>query len=105
LQAIRKGEPSAITIRIPQHYNQCCGAGVVSRGAKIKFPPRAGAEITNCGSGFFLFIKDNKFYGKKSLLFEEVFVNYYNFKPIWVQRALIHVKMYWFSSQKGTLVP
>jgi hypothetical protein len=34
-----------------------------SRGAEIKFPPGAGAEITNCGFGsssgsYFLFIKD-----------------------------------------------
>jgi hypothetical protein len=30
-------------------------------------PPRAGAEITNCGSGSFLFTTDlKKFYRKKS---------------------------------------
>jgi hypothetical protein len=42
--------------------HQCCGAE--SRGAEIKLPPGAGAEITNCGSGsssgsfLNLFIKD-----------------------------------------------
>jgi hypothetical protein len=83
---LEKANPRQITIRIPQHFNQCCGAGAVSRGAKIKLPSRAGAGITNCSSGSFLFIKDlKKFYGKKSwMLFEEVFVNYYNFNPIWV---------------------
>jgi hypothetical protein len=29
---------------------QCCGARAESRGAEIKLPPRAGAEITNCGT-------------------------------------------------------
>jgi hypothetical protein len=40
-----------------------------SRGAEIKLPPGAGAgaEITNCVSGSFLFIKDlKKFYIKVS---------------------------------------
>jgi hypothetical protein len=38
--------------------------GAKSRGAEIKLPPGAGAEITDCGSGSsfgfgsFLFIKD-----------------------------------------------
>jgi hypothetical protein len=37
-----------------------------SRGAEIKLPPGAGAETMNCGSSFFLFIKDlKKFYRKK----------------------------------------
>jgi hypothetical protein len=31
---------------------------------------------------------------------KEVFVNYYTFKPNWVQHASIHVKKYWYSSQK-----
>jgi hypothetical protein len=35
---------------------QCCGTE--SRGAEIKLPPGAGAEITNCGSGSFLFTTD-----------------------------------------------
>ncbi len=48
---------------------QCCGAGAESRGAEIKLPPGAGAEITNWGpgSGFgsFLFTTDlKKFYRK-----------------------------------------
>jgi hypothetical protein len=34
---------------------------------------------------------------------KEVFVNYYNFNPIWVQHASIHVKKYWDSSQKVNL--
>jgi hypothetical protein len=37
---------------------QCCGAE--SRGAEIKLPPGAGAEITNRGSGSFLFSTDMK---------------------------------------------
>jgi hypothetical protein len=38
----------------------------LSRGAEIKLPPEAGttAEITNCGSGSFLFTSDlKKLYG------------------------------------------
>ncbi len=36
-----------------------------SGGAKIKLPPGAGPEITNWGSGFFLFMEDlKKFYVK-----------------------------------------
>jgi hypothetical protein len=38
------------------------------------------------------------------MLFEEVFVKYYNFNSILVQRASIHVKKYWYSSQKGTVI-
>ncbi len=34
---------------------QCCGAGAESRGAEIKLPPGAGAEIMNRGFGSFLF--------------------------------------------------
>jgi hypothetical protein len=41
---------------------QCCGAGAESRGAVIKLPPGAGAEIMNYGSGngfgSFLFIEE-----------------------------------------------
>jgi hypothetical protein len=37
-----------------------CGAG-----AKIKLPPGAGAEITNCGSGSFLIITDLKLKNKR----------------------------------------
>jgi hypothetical protein len=63
--------------------------GAESRGAEFKLPPpRAGAEITNCGSGFrstsgsFLFIEDvNKFY-KKIMVAKEFFLKYYNFNPI-----------------------
>ncbi len=41
-----------------------------SRGAEIKLPPGAGAEITNFGSGSSLFIKDSKkFYLKKLWLY------------------------------------
>jgi hypothetical protein len=49
----------------PLSVKQCCGTE--SRGAEIKLPPGAGAEITNCGSGsFFLFTTDfKKFYWKK----------------------------------------
>jgi hypothetical protein len=47
------------------NFNQCCGAGADSRGAKIKLPLGAGAEITNCGSSSFLFMTDlKKFYRK-----------------------------------------
>jgi len=36
-------------------------------------PPRAKAEITNCGSGFFLFITElKKFYKKKSLQLKKI---------------------------------
>ncbi len=43
-----------------------------SRGAEIKLPSRAGAEITNCGSGSFLVMKGlKKFYRKKSLLLKK----------------------------------
>jgi hypothetical protein len=46
-------------------YHQYYGAGAESRGAEIS-PPGARAEITNCGSGFFLFNTDlKKFYRKK----------------------------------------
>jgi hypothetical protein len=47
------------------HPQNCGRAGAESRGAEIKLPPGAGAEIANCGSGSgsFLFIKDaKKFY-------------------------------------------
>jgi hypothetical protein len=62
------------------YFSQRCGAGAESRGAEIKLPPGAGAEITNCGSGSgfssgsgsFLVIKDSKkFYRKKSWLQEK----------------------------------
>jgi hypothetical protein len=65
-----------------------------SQGAEIKFSPRHGAKITNCGSGSgsFLFIKDvKKFYRKKIMTAKDVFVNCYNFNPIWVQK-------YWCST-------
>jgi hypothetical protein len=40
-------------------------AGAESRGAEIKLPPGAGAEITHLGSGSFLFTTDlKKFYLK-----------------------------------------
>ncbi len=46
-------------------WKQCCGTGAESRGAEIKLPPEAGAEITNCGFGAFLFTTDlKKFYRK-----------------------------------------
>jgi hypothetical protein len=42
--------------------------------AEIKLPPGAGAEITNRGSGSFLFIKDfKKFYRRKSWLLKKLF--------------------------------
>jgi hypothetical protein len=54
-----------------------------SRGDEIKLPPGAGAEITNCGSGSFLFTPDlKKFYFKKIMVIEETFVNCYNFNPM-----------------------
>ncbi len=34
----------------------------------------------------------------------EVFVNYYNFNPIWLQHASIHVEKYWYSRQKKVIV-
>jgi hypothetical protein len=50
-------------------FHPYCGAGALSRGAEIEMPPGAGAEITNCGSGSFLFITDlKKFIEKKSWL-------------------------------------
>jgi hypothetical protein len=70
---------------------QYCGAE--SQGAENKLPPRAGAEIMICGSGSFLFIKDKEILKKKIMVAKEVFVNY-NFNPIWVQHASIHVKKY-----------
>ena len=83
---------------------QCCRAE--GRGAEIKLPPGAGGEIMNCGSGSnsgsFLFIKDLKqFYRKKIMVAKEVFVNYHDFNPVWVQHASIYVKkyQYWYSSQ------
>jgi hypothetical protein len=50
--------------------------------AKIKLPP--GAGITNRGSCSFLFITDLRFYRKKIMIAEVVFVNSYNliFNPI-----------------------
>ncbi len=63
------------------YIKQCWGAGAEGRGAKIALPPRAGAEITNCGSGSFLpffLIKDlKKFYRKKIIVAKEFFVNDY----------------------------
>jgi hypothetical protein len=45
-------------------FNQCCGA-------EVKLP--AGAEITNCGCGFFLFTTDlKKFLWKKVMISEEI---------------------------------
>jgi hypothetical protein len=51
-----------------------------SQGAEIKWPPEAGAEITNCcsssGCNSFSLIKDlKKFYRKKIMVAGEVFVN------------------------------
>ncbi len=39
------------------------------------------------------------------MIAKEVFVNYYNLNPIWVQHASVHAKKYWYwySSQKGTV--
>jgi hypothetical protein len=74
---------------------QCCGAGAESGGANIELPPRADAEITNCGFSFgsFLAIKDaKKFYRKKITVAKEALVNNYNFNPIWIQHTSIHVK-------------
>jgi hypothetical protein len=55
---------------VPVFPDQCCGAGAESRGAEIKLPPEAEAEITNCGSGSssgsFLFITDLKKFYRKS---------------------------------------
>jgi hypothetical protein len=31
---------------------------------------------------------------------KELFVNYHNFNPIWVQHASIHVKKYWTQVKK-----
>jgi hypothetical protein len=68
---------------------QCCGAKKQCWGTKIKLPPGAGAEITNCGSVFssssspFLFTTDlKKFYRKKIMVTEEVFENWFNFYPL-----------------------
>ncbi len=44
--------------RFQFRQKQCCEVGAVIRGAEIKLPP--GAEITNCGSGSFLFTTDLK---------------------------------------------
>jgi hypothetical protein len=50
----------------PWYLKQRCGA-------EIKLPRGAGADITNCGSGSFIFIKDlKKFYRKKSWLLKKV---------------------------------
>jgi hypothetical protein len=54
-------------------------------------------KITNCGSGYFLFIKDlKKFYLKKSWLLQNFLVNFYTFNPIRVK----HASIYLYSSQK-----
>ncbi len=50
----------------------------------IELPPGAGAEITNCGFGSFLFTTDLHI-EKKIMIAEEVFVIYYlpyNINPI-----------------------
>ncbi len=58
-----------VQVNKTDHIQQCCGAGAESRGAKIKLPHGAGAEITNCGSGSLIFTTDlKKFYRKKSWL-------------------------------------
>jgi hypothetical protein len=58
------------TVPVPQRWlrrSQSCVAGAESRGADIQLPPGAGAEITNCDVGSFLFINDfKKFYRKIS---------------------------------------
>ncbi len=70
---------------------------------KLNSPPGAGAgaEIINVdsgssfgsGSSSFLFIKDmKKFYGKKSSLLKKFILNFYNFNPIRVKYATLHVK-------------
>jgi hypothetical protein len=45
-----------------------------SRGAEIKLPPGTGVEITNCGSGSFLFTTDVRifFIEKKSWFLKKV---------------------------------
>ncbi len=68
-QSCENGELSGATrIQDTSTGSQCCGAGAGE--AVIKLSPRAGAEITNYGSGSLLFfIKDlKKFYRKKSWL-------------------------------------
>ncbi len=58
-------------------------AGAESQGAEIKLPPVAEAEITNCGSGSFLFTTDSKkFYRKKIMVAEPFFVHCFNFNYI-----------------------
>jgi hypothetical protein len=56
----------------PGSISKSCGTGAESRGAEIKLPPGAGAEITNSGSGSILFLIDlKKFYRKKSWLLKK----------------------------------
>jgi hypothetical protein len=51
--------------------------------AETEIKLTAGAEITNCGSGSFLFTTElKKFYITKVMVAEEVLGNCYNFNPI-----------------------
>jgi hypothetical protein len=69
-------------IKTQLYILQCCGTGAGSRGAEIKYSPRAAAEITHCGSGSFQLTTDlTKCYGKYRVA-AEIFVNCYNFNPI-----------------------
>ncbi len=67
-----------------------------SRGTKIKFPPGAGAEITNCGSSFssFLFIEGLKKFSRKKILVAN---------PVRVKHASRNVKKYQYFTVKNVI--
>jgi hypothetical protein len=63
--------------------------------AEIKLPPGAGAEaeITNCDSGSFIFIKDLvKFYRRKTIVAKEIFVIFHSFKKSFKKSTSTQVK-------------
>jgi hypothetical protein len=55
------------------HKSALFWAVLRSRGAEIKFPPGAGAEITNCGSGSCPFLFTTDFY-RKIIMVTEIFL-------------------------------
>ncbi len=79
--------------RLMEGDSQCGGAG-----AESKLPPGAGADIRIAALApaphpFYL-SKTWRNFIEKIKVAKEVYVNYHNFYPIWVQHASIHVKKY-----------
>ncbi len=89
---------------------QCCGAGAESRGAEIKLPPEARAEITNCGSGSILFTTDlKKFFMEHNHGCGRSFWKLHNFKAITIliRKSNFHIsyKTIWSRAGPGATIP